>query len=1044
MWPSQKSLISNCSLESRIFKDKDGNFQKQQLKTIPKSNPFYQEFRIWQWLFNLSIYKKDDDSNVTSDFLNQINDWENLFEFLDNRKEVDQKAILKFLLEQKGFKGKMATAEIEKYRWNYVEDKTYPCNQTRSEISNRLKKVNDIDNNFLNKEIEYHLWHLIYSVSDKEVFEKKALPSFAKKYNLDEASFVENFKRFPLFKSEYGSFSEKAIKKLLPLMRLGKYWNWNEIDSDSKTRIQKIITGEYDENLKDRVREKAIHLTEETHFHGLQLWLAQYVVYGRHSEASDITKWNSVEDLEAYLQEFKQHSLRNPIVEQVITESLRVVKDIWKHYGKGAKDYFDEIHIELGREMKNPAEARKNLTRTMNENENTNLRIKNLLSELANDNSVENVRPNSPSQQEILKIYEEGVLISDIEIDDDILKISKTAEPTQNELRRYKLWLEQKYRSPYTGAIIPLNKLFTTEYEIEHIIPQSIYFDNSFNNKVICEAAVNKLKDNSIGLAFIKKCHGQIVQCGMGKNVKIFEVDDYLDFVKKHYSKNRNKRNNLLLEDVPEKMIERQLNDTRYISKYISGILSNLVRAEQNDDGVNSKNVIPGNGKITTELKQDWGLNDVWNQLILPRFERLNKLTNTEDYTTWNDKLNKFLPTVPHKDAKGFSKKRIDHRHHAMDALVIACATRDHINLLNNQYAKSEKRYDLNRKLRKQERVQYIHPQTGEKVTRGIPKDFLKPWDNFTHDAKNAIENIIVSFKQNIRVINKTVNKYEKWNHEENVSKKEKVKQVGTNWAIRKQLHKDTVSGKVDLPWVKVPNGKIITATRKNLDASFDVKSIDYITDTGIQKILKNYLASKNNDPEIAFTPEGIDDMNKNISDFNDGRYHQPINKVRVYELGSKFPLGNSGNKKSKFVEAAKGTNLFFAIYQDENGKRSFETIPLNEVIERKKQGLSPVAELSEKGHKLLFHLSPNDLVYLPSEDEKNNTKIAQIKVDNIFKIVSFTGNRLYGIPINVAKSIIDKTEFTQLNKLEFKIENAQSIKIDCLKIKVDKLGNII
>ena len=90
-----------------------------------------------------------------------------------------------------------------------------------------------------------------------------------------------------------------------------------------------------------------------------------------------------------------------------------------------------------------------------------------------NDANVENVRPFSPMQQEILKIYEDGVLNSDIEIDDDILKISKTAQPSSSDLKRYKLWLEQGYKSPYTGQIIPLNKLFTPEYEIEHIIPQS-------------------------------------------------------------------------------------------------------------------------------------------------------------------------------------------------------------------------------------------------------------------------------------------------------------------------------------------------------------------------------------------------------------------------------------------------------------------------------------------------------------------------------------------------------------------------------------------
>jgi CRISPR-associated endonuclease Csn1 len=209
-----------------------------------------------------------------------------------------------------------------------------------------------------------------------------------------------------------------------------------------------------------------------------------------------------------------------------------VVKDIWLKYGNGAKDFFNEIHIELGREMKQTKDERANATKRITENENTNLRIKALLAEMMNDNSVENVRPYSPMQQEILKIYEDGILRSEIEIDDDILKISKTAQPSSSDLKRYKLWLEQRYKSPYTGQIIPLNKLFTPEYEIEHIIPQSRYFDDSFNNKIICESAVNKLKDNYIGLGFIKQFGGTMVECGFGRSVRVFEAGEYEDFVK--------------------------------------------------------------------------------------------------------------------------------------------------------------------------------------------------------------------------------------------------------------------------------------------------------------------------------------------------------------------------------------------------------------------------------------------------------------------------------------------------------------------------------
>ncbi len=584
---SQKSSISNCSFEYKKY-IVNGTEQTQYLKVIPKSHPLYQEFRLWQWIYNLSIYKKDDDKNVTVEYLNSTEDYEKLFEFLYGRKEIEQKPLIKYFIEQRGLKGKALNAETEKYRWNFVEDKKYPCNETRTLISTRLAKVENLPDNFLTTNIEQHLWHIIYSVTDKIEYEK-ALKTFAIKYGIDENSFIDNFLRFPPFKSEYGSYSTKAIKKLLPLMRIGKYWNEKEITEEVKGRANSIFERlkainfdeEKIENVSDDEVPKQVlksFLKKQEFIKGLQLYQASYLVYGRHSEATVAYKWNSVADLENYLKEFKQHSLRNPIVEQVVTETLRVVKDIWQYYGNGSKDFFDEIHVELGREMKNTAEDRKKISEQVIENENTNLRIKALLSELKNDPDIENVRPYSPIQQEILKIFEDGVLSSEIEIPDDISKISKTAQPSSSELQRYKLWLEQKYRSTYTGEMIPLSRLFTTDYEIEHIIPQSRYFDDSFNNKVICEAAVNKLKDNQIGLEFIKNNHGATVETGLGKSVRIFEVNDYEDFVKTHYIKNRSKRNKLLMEDIPEKMIERQLNDTRYISKFISSILSNIVR----------------------------------------------------------------------------------------------------------------------------------------------------------------------------------------------------------------------------------------------------------------------------------------------------------------------------------------------------------------------------------------------------------------------------------------------------------------------------------
>jgi cellulose biosynthesis protein BcsQ len=73
------------------------------------------------------------------------------------------------------------------------------------------------------------------------------------------------------------------------------------------------------------------------------------------------------------------------------------------------------------------------------------------------------------------------------------------------------------------------------------------------------------------------------------------------------------------------------MNDTRYITKVVKGLLSNIVREEGEEDAT-SKRVIPTNGTITDTLKRDWGLHDVWNRIITPRFERMNELTKSSDY----------------------------------------------------------------------------------------------------------------------------------------------------------------------------------------------------------------------------------------------------------------------------------------------------------------------------------------------------------------------------------------------------------------------------
>jgi CRISPR-associated endonuclease Csn1 len=210
--------------------------------------------------------------------------------------------------------------------------------------------------------------------------------------------------------------------------------------------------------------------------------------------------------------------------------------------------------------------------------------------------------------------------------------------------------------------------------------------------------------------------------------------------------------------------------------------------------------------------------------------------------------------------------------------------------------------------------------------------------------------------------------------------------------------------------------------------------------------------------------------MNKNIVELNNGKFHQPILKVRVYEKADKFAVGQIGNKKVKFVEAAKGTNLFFAIFE-KNGKRSYLTIPLNVMIDcQKKYGnlwkqniesYLKEKELAEKDVQLLFILSPNDLVYLPTEQNLEK-KDQSMNKERIYKFVDCSGSIANFVPSDIAQAIFSMTKDDQNENFKgyrygiqneigvgsrpSKSQNAitgEMIKETCIPIKVDRLGNI-
>lgn len=1077
----KKSLISECPYEYHVYKDENSEWQRKYLKCIPKSHPLYEEFRLWQFVENMVLYRQTANGMCKEDCTNElIPNKAELVQWLLTQKEVSEKSLLTHLIGKK-YVG---------YSWKYVQDKSYPAAPVTTLITNILTEAGG---SVTTEKIE-HIWHMLYSISDKAQL-TAALKHYAEENNLSEI-FIEKLGKQKPFASDYGAYSEKAIRKLLSLMRCGEYWSEDNIDEKTKKRIEHILTGEVNETISDRVREKLAEKNEVCDFQGLPLWLAEYVVY---DVRRNDTKWEKPEDIDAYLQAFRLHSLNNPIVEQVVMETLRTVRDIWKQEGR-----IDEIHIELARDLKKNSDQRKKAMLTNQTNEKANLRAKLLLQEFMNpEYGIDGVRPYSPSQLELFRIYEDGVLRAN-NTEEDIQRIinelSELKQPSPADVRKYRLWLDQKYVSPYTGQIIPLAKLFTPAYQIEHIIPQSRFFDDSMSNKVICEAEVNARKDRMLAHEFISACGGEKITLSGGKVVPILTLGEYEDLVKRNFANDEFKQEKLMLDDIPQKFIDRQKNDTRYISRLVMFLLSNIVR-EKNEKGeyepeATSKNVIPCNGNVTARLKEDWGIKDIWDQIILPRFERLNQLTG-KDIFTYN-KDGHIAPKISIELTK-VNKKRIDHRHHAMDAIIIAFATRNHVALLNNEHAldgKDKLRYDLMMKLR-------------------MKGKFIAPYEGFQKDVRQVLENIIVSFKQNLRVINKSNNHY---THFKNGEKCVEKQTKGDNWSIRKSLHKATIFGEINLRrkkyvnlayalqhvddivekdlraklrelvaegkdekqikkyfvsepdvWADVNLKKIevyyftkdtkdhFYAVRTDVNEDFTADYIrNKVTDEGIQKILLAHIERCNNDPKLAFSPDGIEQMNADIVQLNNGVPHKPIRKVRIFEKAEKFAIGQIGAKSKKFVEGDKGTNLFLVVYAAiaSNGKeeRSVVSVPFRSAVECQKSGLTDWKividnwvrdnNLVDNKASLKYILSPGDLVYVPSQEEIECGEY-RLSRDRIYKLVSFADQAVYFVPASVASPILDKVEYTQLNKVS-RTPNEELIRDICIPIQIDRLGNIL
>lgn len=743
---SQKALLANCQYETKSYKANNGEVKTAGVKVVSKSAPCFQEFRIWQTIHTLKIIQKEGmvdgklktDIDVSAIYLTTENK-EKLFELFDSTAEVSHDSILKLF----GFrKDKVENGEKTfHYKLNYPDDKNFPGNETKALFRRVFKKhglIEEGEKYLRDPQLFNHLWHVVYSLPE----EKDIVSALSNKKFFDfPDGVISHISKLPEFKRQYASLSSKAINKLLPLMRVGKYWDGN-FDNTTAHRIDKIIHAEFDDNISDKVRQeiKKRNLNTISDFTGLPTFLAAYIVYGRHSERLNEAKYESIEEFKIK-EIIPYNSLRNPVVEKVIRETLSLVKDIWKNEKLGRPDY---IHVELGRELKNSNEDRKKIANANTKNRIEKERIAKLLKEL----KPKNFNPDSSFDIEKFKIWKENGGTKGEEEFNLLFKNNNAEFVKDADIEKYRHWAEQNYRSPYSGKPIPLSDLFTEKYQIDHIIPRAKFYDDSFTNKVVVEAEFNAQKDKRLAIQFIDEYQGKEIHLSDGEIRKVLSLDDYKKFIDEVFT-NKKKKRFLKLYEVPEDFVERQMNDTKYISRTVAQFLRPVAIGNETDEGV-----VYTSGQLTSDLKKKWGLNKLWKEILRPRFERLEGILN-EQLIIPDDKDGLY------HFAKDY--KRVDHRHHALDALVVACTTRSHIKYLNSLNSLSNNKKDIAKYNQWQQWRYLLNKKRQLENQENGMTEFGLPWENFYLDAKEALESVIVSHKPSSKLISKTINKYYKW-----------------------------------------------------------------------------------------------------------------------------------------------------------------------------------------------------------------------------------------------------------------------------------------
>lgn len=316
----------------------------------------------------------------------------------------------------------------------------------------------------------------------------------------------------------------------------------------------------------------------------------------------------------------EMEEITSPVVRRAVAQTIKVVNAIIRERGNSPV----WLHIELARELHKSFDERAAMDKSMQQN----------------------AKNNELLMKEIRETYH-------------------IINPTGQDLVKYKLWKDQDGVCAYSGKKMKVECLFEPGYaEVDHIVPYSISFDDTYNNKVLVFASENRQKGNRLPRQYLQ-----------GEKQDAFVVRTQRSV--KSYRKQQNLLKTKLTEEEQQGFRQRNLQDTQHMARFLLNYIRDHLEFAPHP-AAGKQRVTALSGAITAHLRKRWGL---------------TKIRENGDL------------------------------HHAVDAVVIACATQAMVKEISGYYGHIE--------------TQYVQDEDGTGSVHGRTKErFPAPWPHFRDELE--------------------------------------------------------------------------------------------------------------------------------------------------------------------------------------------------------------------------------------------------------------------------------------------------------------------